>query len=321
MTTNDNNRDETNTPTFTSEQEVWVKARIAGNPIPDRDGEIKIYTTNSWDNYGEHYVLSSEIRTTEQIMQEYGASSPQHKAIKYEYTMTLNGDFAIYQVIKYTATETEAMKELNRLNREASHFAKETPQNAVLPDQNAELTDQNAECWVRAKYIEKNDFGNLIELNDGSLNKRTHIQDSDLHFTKPQTQEIIFTEHDFANTLKEGDTVKLVERWGRTPYNLGSRIAEGFELNGIYIVTKGEDGEFYVRITNGNKNYFVPFIFLDLVEPAPEPAPRFKINEDTVYYYIIDAEKRYSAIYSKRCYTLEEVQAECERLKQKENNE
>lgn len=192
---------------FTKGQEVWVKARIGEDPNPDRDGEIEVHINRGWDTDDLSFALPSDIRTTEQILQEHGASDPQTKSAEY------------------------------------------TP--------------------------------------------------------------------DFANTLKAGDTVKLVERWGRRPSKLEFMGALGFKLNGTYIVEESEDYEYDVRITNGNEYYYVPFIFLDLVEPAP----KYKLVENTREYQIYDTQKRQTkASFSNEIYTFEEVQAECDRLNQKDQD-
>lgn len=76
MTTNNNNQTETNAPTFTAGQEVWIKA-IIDDPEPNIDGDIKFRRRHHWGRvYG--FVHPSEIRTSEQILQEHGASVPQN---------------------------------------------------------------------------------------------------------------------------------------------------------------------------------------------------------------------------------------------------
>lgn len=148
-----------NENTFEKGQGVWVKARLASNTIDD-NGEIAIYVNREWDANYVYSVLPCEIRTTEQILKKHGALAP----LKYEYTMTLNGDFAIYQVIKYTATEDEAMKELNRLNREASHFTPEIPQNAELAEPDHTRKFQKGD---KVQIVERD--GRTPWLNDGFI--------------------------------------------------------------------------------------------------------------------------------------------------------
>ena len=249
--TNSENQPEDKSPTFTKGQEVWVKA-IIENPEPDYEWGIK-FSRRCQGGRIWGFTHPSEIRTTEQLVQEYGASSP----LKYEYTRTLNGDFAIYQVIKYTATETEAMKELNRLNREGQHFTPETPQNA----------------------------------------------------------EVI----DHTRKLREGDKVEIVERDGRIPW-----VTDGFEIGGHYLVS-GEDK--YGEVTLYDKSrcefFTTSWIFLDLIEPAPEPK-----------YWLHESPKTYSIYYKgqfgrvitamlmqKDLYTLDEAQEQCDKLNEKDEND
>lgn len=190
-------------------------------------------------------------------------------------------------------------------------------ENKFTKGQDAELPAPNAECWIRAKYIEKNNFENLVEIFDGLVNKHVHIQDSDLHFTKPQTQGVAFTEPNFTNKLKVGDKVQLVERWGRKPKDLEYMQEYGIVLNGTYIVDKVEDSDFDVRIKHGDNYWYVSFIFLKLVEPAQK-------------YWLSETDKTYSIYYRgekdkllvamslrKDLYTLAEAQEQCDKLNRK----
>lgn len=273
---------------LTEGQEVWVKARIAGSPIPDRDGEIKIYTTNSWDAYGEHYVLSSEIRTTEQICAE---------------------------VIK---EEEERLKNIGIAPPcDGQNAGREAPQNAELCE--------GDECWVKAKLQDPQpdrdgDYRVLIE-NNFTGEERVFVRPEHIRFSDPthSTAVITFVKTDRTRKFRKGDKVRLVERWGRTPWLNCSNLELG-ETYTVYADEEVEDEEIYLEVYD-NSEGISPF-FLDLVEPTPEPK-----------YWLHESPKTYSIYYKgqfgrvitamlmqKDLYTLEEAQEQCEKLNKKEQN-
>lgn len=138
----------------------------------------------------------------------------------------------------------------------------------------------------------------------------------------PQTKSAEYTP-DFVNKLQVGDKVQLVERWGRKPNIIGTRDGYGFELNGIYFVKESEDYENDVCITNGDEYCYVPFIFLDLVEPAP--GPKYFIEERHAYpAYIINygtpVSRKFVAHLNPDYVTLAEAQEFCNILDQKDQD-
>lgn len=144
---------ENKTPTFKHRQEVWVKATIIDKSIY---GDNMWFTLVAGGDYD--HIPEEEIRTTEQIVQEHGASSPQHNATKYEYTITHNGDFAVYKVMKYAATETEAIEERNRLNREAQHVTKQQTQEIILNEPDPTRKFKKGDKAQRRKTLEGRDL-------------------------------------------------------------------------------------------------------------------------------------------------------------------
>lgn len=259
MTTN-NNQPEDKAPTFTKGQEVWLKAIIETGVIHS-DGDIG-FTVKSVSNKNIlHYCLSSEVRTTEQLLLDHGASTPQNN---------LESTFE--------ETKNESMK-------------------------NWEWDDED-EAWLPKTA------------NVGG--ETPHNAEQDAEPTTILTETETVTEPDRTRKFRKGDKVKRREEllFGRDLSGFHPLLPHGETL----IVETDEDSDGAVGIFYGGLLRYVSFLILDLVEPAPEK--KYKLVEKTREYQIYDTQKgQTKASFSNEIYTFEEVQAECARLNQKDQDD
>lgn len=329
MTTNNNNQPETNTPTFTAGQKVWVNARVL-NPKFNKKDQIYLRFAEplaAW-NHNVHELL---VYTTEEILQEYGVIVPQNtqdctknlilclteeefkhlKDCLYsfvacgEYEEKLND--VLYDKIRNVKFPVRA------LLPETPHFDEKTPQNA-------ELTEQNAECWVRATCTETTDNGYRVELAD-TLTESTiaYIDPEDVRFTEPthSTAIIELIEPDRTRKFRKGDKVqRRKELEGR---DLSETCPE-LPFDEIFTVLEDENEAWNIKVKWGDKTAQGGFIYFELVEPAPEE--KFFIEDETSYdSYTINFgtpdNYQFVAKLDTDFYTLEEAWKECEKLSKK----
>lgn len=308
---------------FTTGQEVWLKV-IIENPKLDCDGDIGVIRRYRGGEKILTFASASDIRTTEQILQEHGASAPQNNL-----ELTSEEKMKKFEVITETVTEQLKNWEWDDEDRvwrpKTANEGDKTPHNAELTDQKAEPCDGD-ECWVKAKLLDPHpdrdgDYNVLIENNFTDI-EQVYARAENVRFTEPthSTAIIELIEPDRTRKFKKGDKVKRREEllYGRTLDIIFPLLPYGKTL----IVETDEDSNGEVGIFYGGITRYVPFFILDLVEPAPEP--KFWVHESPKTYSIYCKGKKGEVITAmllrKDIYTLKEAQEQCDKLNSKDQD-